>query len=143
EPLRQGEDHVLVMAVESDVEAIVGDRVATKVETVKGVTVQKDTDGPVVATVPILLAHQFAVGAVPPDISNAGPIDGAAEKIVPSQKDGVRMTQRDQTRRERQELAVGVFPIDPRDLVVLTVRVIVATLRASDLVAGEQHGDPL
>src|SRR5262249_25818229 len=120
-----------------------GDRVTTEVDTVEGVTVQKDADGPVVAAVPIVLAHQFAVGAVPPDVGNAGTVDGAAQKIVPSAKDGVRMTQRDQTRRERQELAVGVFPIDPGDLIVLTVRVIVATLRAADLVAAEQHRDPL
>src|SRR5262249_1982424 len=121
------------MAVERDGEAIVTGRVAPGVETVKRVTVQKDTNGPVVATVPIVLAHQFAVRAVPPDIRNPSSIDGAAEKIVPSPKDGVRMTQRNQTRREREELTVGVFPIYPRDLVVLTVCVVVATLRAADL----------
>src|SRR6476620_4977807 len=123
EALRQGEDHVVVMAVERDVEAVVGDRVATEVETVKGITVQKNTDAPVVATVPIVLAHQFPVRPVPPDISNANTVDGAAEKIVPSPKDGVCMTERDQTGRERQQLAVGVFPIYPRGLVVLAVRV--------------------
>ncbi len=35
-----------------------------------------------------------------------------------------------------------IFPIEPGNLVVMAVGVVVASLRAADLVAGEQHRDP-
>ena len=41
--------------------------------------------------------------------------------------------------REGEQLLVGVVPVEPRHLVVLAVGVVVAALRAAELVAGEQH----
>ena len=49
------------------------------------------------------------------------------------------MPQPDQAARELQQILVGRFPVEPRDLVVLAVGVVVAVLRAADLVAAEQH----
>src|SRR2546428_10985223 len=46
---------------------------------------------------------------------------------------------RDEPARELQQVTVDVLPIEPRDLVVLTVRVVVPALRASNLVAAKQH----
>src|SRR5262245_49796067 len=52
-------------------------------------------------------------------------------------------TQRDQLTRERQQLLVALVPVEPRDLVVLAPRVVVASLRAAPLVSAEQHWDAL
>ena len=51
--------------------------------------------------------------------------------------------QRDQPSSEFEQLGVGVLPVEPRDLVVLAPGVVVAALRAPELVAAEQHGDAL
>jgi len=52
-------------------------------------------------------------------------------------------TQLGETPRELEKVAIGVGPIEPRDLVVLTVAVVVAALRTAHLVAAEQHRDAL
>src|SRR5262245_15755987 len=44
---------------------------------------------------------------------------------------------------ELQQPLIDVLPVEPRDLVVLAVRVVVAALGAADLVAAEQHRNPL
>src|SRR5207248_6270908 len=46
---------------------------------------------------------------------------------------------------ELEELALSVaeLPVEPRELVVLAPRVVVAVLRAAELVAAEQHRDAL
>src|SRR6185503_4056 len=41
--------------------------------------------------------------------------------------------------RERDELVVAVLPVEPRDLGVLAIAVVVAVLGAAHLVAAEQH----
>ena len=52
---------------------------------------------------------------------------------------GVGAAQRKEAMHEAGELAVGVRPVDPGDRVVLAVRVVVALLGATELVAGQQH----
>ena len=54
---------------------------------------------------------------------------------TPASEDRVGLTELDERARERQQIAIGVLPVEPRDVVVLTVAVVVAALRASDLVA--------
>jgi len=51
--------------------------------------------------------------------------------------------QLDQSAGECQQPAVHPVPIEPRQRPVLTIRVVVAALRASDLVAGKEHRDAL
>jgi len=57
----------------------------------------------------------------------------------------VATPKRDQRTCEREQRAAVVveLPIDPADLVVLTIGVVVALLRPADLVAGAQHGNAL
>src|SRR4029453_8966823 len=47
------------------------------------------------------------------------------------------------TAGELEQLLVDMFPIEPGDLVVLTIGVVVALLRAADLVPSEQHRNAL
>src|SRR5512132_57194 len=64
-------------------------------------------------------------------------------KEVAAAEDSMRAPERDQPLSEREQGAVCVLPVKPRDLVVLTVGVVVAGLRSTDLVAAEQHWDAL
>jgi hypothetical protein len=52
-------------------------------------------------------------------------------------------SQRDETGDKRHQLAVRVFPVQPRRLVVLTIGVVVAALCAAELVASDEHGNAL
>ena len=47
--------------------------------------------------------------------------------------------ERDQLPDEREEVRVGMLPVEPGHFVVLAVAVVVAALRAPDLVAAEEH----
>ena len=57
----------------------------------------------------------------------------------------MRAAERHETRRELQQIPSRVveIPIEPTDLVVLTVRVIITALGASDFVATAQHRNAL
>jgi hypothetical protein len=65
---------------------------------------------------------------------------GAGEEVAPVQ-DGMGAAQRDQLLRELQQVlgVVAQRPVEPGDLVVLAPAVVVAPLRAVDLVAAQQH----
>src|SRR5215204_40062 len=52
---------------------------------------------------------------------------------------GMRSAQTNQLARELQQIGIAHLPVHPRNLVVLTVRVVVAVLRAATLVAGDNH----
>ena len=51
----------------------------------------------------------------------------------------MRVAEADEPLREGQQAAVLVVPVEPRDVVVLAVGVVVAALGAADLVAAEHH----
>src|SRR5207245_4841749 len=61
----------------------------------------------------------------------------------PPLKRGVPRPEMGEPRHELQELLVRVLPIEPADLVVLAIGVVVPLLRATDFVAGQQHRDAL
>src|SRR5690606_4405551 len=48
-----------------------------------------------------------------------------------------------QSRDKSNQLAIGTFPVNPRELVVLTVRIVVAALGAAQLVAVDDQRRPL
>src|ERR1700716_4187647 len=74
-------------------------------------------------TGPIRIAHLGAVPAYP------------AHKLLPAHGE-VFFTERDEQARETQQagVLVGQRPIDPRELIILAIRVIVSQLRAAEFV---------
>src|SRR3954464_13646021 len=66
-------------------------------------------------------------------------MDRAPLEPAASPEHGVTLSETDQAAREREKILVEVFPVVPRDLVVLAIRVVVALLCASELVAPEKH----
>ena len=94
---------------------------------------------------PVLLRHLRAVGADPGDVLGLHPgVRLAGEEGTPSQN-GVVLHDLDDVAYEVAQLLASFadLPVEPADLVVLAVGVVVAQLRAADLVATEQHGHAL
>ena len=83
-----------------------------------------------------------AVGPEPRDVGRVRAERLAVEEVA-APEHRMRAPEGDQPLREREQRAVLVLPVEPRDLVVLAVGVVVAALRAADLVAAEQHRDAL
>ena len=93
------------------------------------------------AVAPVLVAHLGAGRVDPRDFLDADRLvdDRRQESIAP--QDRILPPQRRQAPHEPHLRGVLLRerPVDPGDLVVLAVGVVVAALRARELVAGEQH----
>src|SRR3954452_17051901 len=86
-------------------------------------------DRPGVGVLPVARLHRRSVGSQPADLP------GREEALTVER--GVSATERTELADEGRKLVVGVLPVDPADVVVLAVGVVVATLRAGELVAAD------
>src|SRR6185437_1511926 len=104
-------------------------------------TVDGEGDETRIRKIPIGLGHLLAVGTIPGDVLAArGIADLAFEKMVMRQV--AAAPERDQPRDEIGQVLAGDTasrPIDPADLIVLAIGVVVAALAIADLIAGEDH----
>ena len=91
---------------------------------------------------PVLVGHLRAVLAHPHHVLLAAAVEHPAEERAPPQH-RVRPEDLQGLPREREHVEVAVLPVEPAELVVLAVGVVVAPLRPSDLVAAEEHPHPL
>src|SRR5262249_25526755 len=105
--------------------------------------VEEDPERAGVPLAPVALAHLAAVGLEPADVLDAGTVDRPAQEPAPPPEDRVAVAQRDQLGGERQQVLVGRLPVEPGDLAVLAIGVVVAALGAADLVAPQEHRDAL
>src|SRR4051812_38586468 len=142
-PRRQRERDRLAVGVEEEQERVVRDLRAFVRPTRDLLAVQEDADRVRVGTLPVLLRHPPTVGPEPPDIGEAGPFDLLAgeEGLAPEHR--VRLPDLDHALRELEEVGICFVPAEPGDLAVLAPRVVVAALRAPELVAAEDHRRPL
>src|SRR5512139_466159 len=92
---------------------------------------------------PVLVHHLLAIGPEPRDVGHAGAAQGPSLEPSAPPECGVSGLQRDQPPRVLEEVAIDVLPVEPGNLVVLAIGVVVALLRTSELVATEQHGNAL
>src|SRR5260370_17662808 len=86
---------------------------------------------------PVLVGHHLSARLEPANIhsaANPAPLEPPAPA-----KHGVLASQPDQPARHLQQLPVDLIPVDPRQLVVLAVSIVVALLRPAELVTHEQH----
>ena len=83
------------------------------------------------ATVPIDISHPILIGL-------------SSKKVFAAQV-GMSLAKGNHQLEEPEQLSVLLdqFPIEPTDLVVLAIRVVIASLRASYFIPGQDHGDPL
>src|SRR5690606_30599740 len=91
---------------------------------------------------PFLVGHLPAIGGEPANVLDAATADRAPLKEGAAREHRMLAPQPNELLYEAtQSLVVPVqLPVDPGNLVVLAVGVVVAMLRASQLIAGQQHG---
>jgi hypothetical protein len=123
-------------------EGVVADRLAPGGALADLVAVEEDAER-VQPALPVATGHAAAVRAEPPDVGQARAERRLAGEEAGAPEDRVAAPKGDHAAREREQLRIRAVPVEPRELVVLAPGVVVAALRAPDLVAAEQHRDAL
>jgi hypothetical protein len=125
--------------VEEQEEAVVDDAAPEVVRRRDRVAVQEHTDRARKVRAPVGVGHGLAVGAEPLDVRR--PAERVALEPAAAVEDRMRLPERDELARELEQRGALLLeaPVEPAELVVLAVGVVVAALRAAHLVAHEQH----
>ena len=132
----------LVARIEQHDEVLVDDRLAAVVPLPDAASVEEHPHGAAESGLPVLRLHERAVRLQPRDVGNAlagGHAHRPAVEEAPAPEGGVVAAQPGQGGGELHQRLIHVVPVDPGDLVVLRVSVVVALLRAAQLVAVQQH----
>ena len=136
---RKTELNRFMMRVDQHQEGVVENGVAQMVFFFDAIAGESDAQASDVGLLPILFGHFMPIRSKPGQVFNVGAVDAAALEKLPAAEHRMVAPQGDHVAREVAQLLVDVLPIEPRDLVVLAVCVVVPALRAADLVAAEQH----
>src|SRR5262249_14301903 len=89
---------------------------------------------------PLLVRHLRAARLEPDNVADRIAANRAVLEETAPPEDAMSATQADQLAGEPQQLiAILGLPVEPRELVVLAVGVVVATLAVTALIAREQH----
>src|SRR5207302_7805552 len=139
----QAPGDVLPVGVEQDQEGVAADPVAEIVAFGNQLTVEQHPQRAALVVGPVLVLHLGAVGAEPDDVLAAHAAAHLALEEVLAAQHRLGVAQREHAAGELEHRAVDRRPVDPGDLVVLAVGVVVAPLGAAQLVAVEDHGAAL
>ena len=126
------------MRVEEQVKALIADAAAFAVWIINPVAVQKHAERFGRAVQPVLRPHFPAMRDEPGNVVRAA-VNRQPAKPIFAPENRVRPAQADQHLRELEQRGVRRAPIEPRNVVVLTIGVIVAALRPPPFIAREQH----
>ena len=131
----------LMMRIHQYEKRFVLDLVSITVYFRNGVAGQSDAQASGIALIPIVLRHLLAVGSKPGQILDLRPVNAATLEELPSMKDRVFLAKLDEEPCEIEQLLIqlGPVPIEPADLIVLTVAVVVALLGPPDLITHAMH----
>src|SRR5512132_1347660 len=94
------------------------------------------------AVTPVVRREDLPVRSIPGDVGDFRSLDGARKEESLPTKDVVLAPQPDQALDELAErfvLRPDALPIDPADLAILAIGVVVAALAAAEFVAGDEH----
>src|SRR5262245_53840470 len=115
---------------------ISGDPLPVLVDLVDQIAGKTDAEPAVVASRPLRVGHLLAVAVDPADVAALGLADAFPLEPVAAVEDGLRAPELGEQADEIEEFAVGVaeLPVEPGDLAVLAVGVVVPALRLPELV---------
>ncbi len=138
-PLRAGNLPLdrLIGGVEDHEKAVVDDAFTIGVGRRNRLAVQKDCDRTGESGVPVVVGHLLAVGPQPCQILD--PADRTSLEPATAPEHRMVASECHHPTAPLGEVGVDVLPVEPGDLVVLAVGVVVAALGAAELVAAEQH----
>ena len=105
------------------------------------VAVQQQTQTAGMVLIPFLVRHFLAIRSQPEDVLDVGALDvSPLEEMAPTEHRVIFSQANDPADELQQLLIVTVHvPVDPADLIVLAVGVVVAVLGAPHFVPGQQH----
>src|SRR5262245_52012569 len=134
-----------VMGVKQQEKCVVADWFTFKTKNIDCIATEKHADTANEWRSPFFVAHLAAARIEPHHIANLGAAYPAALKKFRPAKDGMRVAKRKQLSRKLQKpiLLFAARPIEPADLVILAISIVVAVLRSSPLISATQHRNPL
>src|SRR5882724_1443882 len=130
-----------IMGINQQQKRVVANWFAFKINNIDRVATEQHSDTANERRRPFFVAHLAPAGIEPHHIPNLRAAYPAALKEFWTAKYRMRLAKPDQLSREIQKLLLLfiVPPIEPGDLVVLTISVVIALLRSSPLVATQKH----
>ena len=126
-----------VAGVQQHHEVVVDDPATVRVDRRDGLAVEEHADGSCIAVLPVVVRHRLTVRPEPGEVLDVADL-AALEPSAPAER-RVVAAERGDAPRPLEQILVDGAPVEPRDLVVLAVRVVVPLLRAPDLIPTEQH----
>jgi len=88
----------------------------------------------------VFVGHFVSVRLEPGDVIEVGAPDGFPFEPMFTGEDRVAFAELDKFACEVDEILVGGIPVEPGDVVVLAVGVVIAFLGVSYFIPGEEHG---
>ena len=105
---REREREHILGAVQHEEEIVVDDRIPLRVEVADPVPGEEQPEAGGDRVVPVVVRHPFAVVAIPLDVVNVGAANPPIAKELRAMKRGMRLPNRDQLLREREERGSAV-----------------------------------
>src|ERR1700685_2132692 len=133
--------HRFPMSIKDQIEGLIEDATAGRVNPGDFVAVEEHAQRFRETGAPVLVGHLFSIGTKPRQIVNVAAANRFSLEPFAPEKYRVLLAELDDLLGEIQLLEIHIFPIHPRNLVVVAVRVVIAPLGATEFVAGEQHRD--
>ena len=130
-----------MIGVEQQKDVIVTQRLPTRIRFAEGIASQQHAETSCKVLVPFDDGHLSAGRREPCDVFPRCALRRASLQESTTPEHRVQTSKRQQSTRERQHLLAFVIqmPIDPAQLVVLAIGVVVAVLRAPHFIAGREH----
>ena len=124
-----------VVGVEDDVETIVDHCHAQRGARVHSSSVDEHGEGLGVVAMPVVLVHVFAVVLEPGDVLQLAAHSRLTVEPGTATEHRMFPTETNQLLREGEKMLVGLLPVQPGDLVVLTIGVVVSLLSSTQFIA--------
>src|SRR5690242_20161941 len=135
----------LMVRVDQQEKGVIENRIAEMVFLFDAVSCQSYAEATDIPLFPILFGHLLAVRTEPGEVLDVRAVYTAALKELPASKDRMSRPEHDQSAGEGEKrlLSIREVPIEPADIIVLTVGVVISLLRTADFVASADHRDAL
>src|SRR5438093_1127030 len=127
------------MCIHQQKEVIIEQRLAALIVFFESRPGEKNTETARVLLLPLLVSHLAAVGREPENVFNACAANGSSLKETAAPKRWVILAQRDYPPREIEQVSVcrRQLPVDPTDLVILAISIVVTVLRMAEFVSAK------
>src|SRR6266851_591929 len=134
-----------MVSVEQDKKRIPLDALAGFIHVFDHVSSPENTQAANEPRIPALIIHFLLGGIEPGDILDLGAANFPTLKELSAAEDRLFATESSQEAGQIAQLLLfrSQLPVDPGDLTVLAIGIIVSLLRLADLVPGQQHRHPL